>query len=140
MIRRRILKFVARDLLVEILAADTEYARALSFVTPRCRQHLGDISRFHLREAGRLLFLSLRGDRCTQPSWQVVRVNRSVRGNDDRSLDNVSELARVTGIVISLQQREGRLRYSIDFPRVLRCVLLHEVLNQRGKILLTFTQ
>src|SRR5215204_1458806 len=48
-------KLVARDLLVQILAADSEYARALGLVAACCRQNLRNVSRFQLREALRLL-------------------------------------------------------------------------------------
>src|SRR5689334_3632200 len=103
MIRRRILKFVARDLLVEVLAADAEYARALSLVTARRREYLGDVRRFHFRETRRLLALSLRGDCRTQTRGQIFRANSFTRGDDDGSLDHVCELTSISRVVVRLE-------------------------------------
>jgi hypothetical protein len=50
-------KLVARDLLVKVLAADAEYARALGFVSASRLQRLRDVRRFHFRETQRLFLL-----------------------------------------------------------------------------------
>src|SRR5687767_10150405 len=114
------LQFIACNLLVEILPADSEYPRTFSFVSARRRQNLRNVSRLELREAHRLVLPPLRTYGRLQTYRKIVLVNSLSVGDDHRTLDNVSELSCISRVVVSRQASQRRLRGALNLSQVLR--------------------
>src|ERR1051325_2162352 len=120
-------KSVPRDLLVQILSADSENSGALGLVSVGGCQDLANVISFQLSETARLLSLPLRFCSRNDATRQVINIDLPGFSNDDGTFNDVGKLSSISRKIIMRESFKCCSGYTADLATMLKSIKTNEV-------------